>query len=51
MLGIFLSSAGYGHDRIENMLFEQKEEKIPEFESPSPDANPRHRMGPRVHRP
>ena len=39
MLGIFLSSAGYGHDRIENMLFEEKEEKIPEF-----GVTPRHLM-------
>ena len=39
MLGIFLSSAGYGHSHIENMLFEQKEEKIPEF-----GVTPRHLM-------
>lgn len=31
MCGIFLSSAGYGHERIEHMLFEEKEQKIPEF--------------------
>lgn len=31
MLGIFLSSAGYGHEQIEHMLFERKENKIPEF--------------------
>ena len=39
MLGIFLSSAGYGHSHIENMLFEAKEEKIPEF-----GVTPRHLM-------
>ena len=39
MLGIFLSSAGYGHERIERMLFEKKEEKIPEF-----GVTPRHLM-------
>lgn len=39
MLGIFLSSAGYGHDRIETMLFDEKEGKIPEF-----GVTPRHLM-------
>ena len=39
MCGIFLSSAGYGHERIEHMLFEEKEEKIPEF-----GVTPRHLM-------
>ena len=31
MLGVFLSSAGYGQDRIESLLFEEKEARIPEF--------------------
>lgn len=39
MCGIFLSSAGYGHERIEHMLFEEKEQKIPEF-----GVTPRHLM-------
>ena len=34
MLGIFLSSAGYGHDRIENMLFEEKERRSPSSSHP-----------------
>ena len=39
MLGVFLSSAGYGHDRIEAMLFEDKEQKVAEF-----GVSPRHLM-------
>ena len=39
MLSVFLNSAGYGHDMIESMLFEHKEEKIPEF-----GVTPRHLM-------
>lgn len=39
MLSIFLSTAGYGHERIEALLFENKEEKIPEF-----GVTPRHLM-------
>ena len=31
MLGVFLSSAGYGQEKIETLLFEHKEERIPEF--------------------
>lgn len=31
MLTIFLSSAGYGQEQIEGMLFDHKEERIPEF--------------------
>ena len=39
MLGVFLSCAGYGHDCIESMLFEKKEQRIPEF-----GVTPRHLM-------
>ena len=31
MLGVFLSSAGYGQEKIESLLFEHKEDRIPEF--------------------
>lgn len=31
MLAVFLSSAGYGHEQIEALLFEGKEGRIPEF--------------------
>ena len=39
MLGVFLNSAGYGHEHIEKMLFEKKEERISEF-----GVSPRHLM-------
>ena len=31
MLGVFLSSAGYGQEQIQSLLFEKKEGRIPEF--------------------
>lgn len=31
MIGVFLNSAGYEHERIESLLYEQKENRIPEF--------------------